>query len=136
MKTEKSGSQNLTCLTIRLSVQSLMWLLYRHFLLNCMVICKTVKVACHSAGERWRSLRAIVCIGLSLVFKLDGAFFQHDYWTQSADRIIYFLQYISTVQKLVSLYNILFIKMNWGTECFDILFHLWGLWILLCLSLY
>lgn len=136
MKTEKSGSQNLTCLTIGLSVQSLMYFLYTHFLQSCMVICSTEKVACHSTWKRWRFLRAIVCIGLSLVFKLDAAFFLHDYWTHSADRIIYFLQYISTLQKLVFLYNTHFFQMNWGTECFDILFHVWGLWILLSLSLY
>lgn len=38
---------------------------------------------------------AIGCIGFSLVFRLDGAFFLHGYWKHFADRIIYFLQYIN-----------------------------------------
>lgn len=101
-----------------------------------MMSCKTDKASCHSAQERQCFLTAIDYIGLSLVFKMDDAFILHGYSTHSADRFIYFLQYISTLQKLISLYNTLFIQRNWGADQFDILFDVRGLWILLFLSMH
>ena len=120
---------------IRLPVKSLIWLLYAHSMQNCMMSCKTEKASCHSTQERW-CLTAIDYIGLSLVFKMDDIFILHDYSIQSADRIIYFLQYISTLQKLTSLYNTLFIQKNWRADQFDILLHVHMLWILLFLSMH
>lgn len=47
---------------------------------------------------------------------MDDAFILHDYSTHSEDTIIYFLQYVNTLQKLIFLYNRFIIQRNWGTE--------------------
>jgi len=47
---------------------------------------------------------------------MDDAFILHDYSTHSGDRIINFLQYVSTLQKLIFIYNSLIIQRNWGAD--------------------
>lgn len=106
---------------IRLLLPSLIWLLYMHSIQNCMVSCKSEKASCLSAQKRWCFLTALDYIVLFLVFKMNDAFILHDYSAHSEDRIIYFLQYVNTLQKLIFLYNTLIIQSNWGTDQFQML---------------
>lgn len=61
---------------------------------------------------------------------MDDAFILHDYSTYPEYRIINFLQYVSTLQKLIFIYNSLNIQKNWGADEFDILLNVYGMCIL------
>lgn len=100
---------------IRLPVQSLVGFLYTYSMQNCMLNCKTEKPFCQRCTGEMMLFNNCWLYWFFLSVQND-TFILHDYSTHSGDRIIHFLQYLSTLQELVSLYDILFIQRNWGAD--------------------